>query len=176
MMIVSQLSKRSGIAPHVVCYYPLSGLLTPARHPDNDYRSVCFVTQSESAHQRTKYGDAQTPNLRNPTLPLIAHARRYCTSALHSFYPDSRFTFEKIRHLLTLGEAGESPCQEVCEFMRPCVKENRWRLFDLMSCNDVRNRRSRAGKRCLMPRLARRQGMPPYPVGGRRENRDLTYA
>jgi DNA-binding transcriptional MerR regulator len=132
MMIVSQLSKRSGIAPHVVCYYSLIGLLTPARHPDNDYRSACFVTQSESAHQRTKYGDAQTPNPRNPTLPLIAHARRYCTSALHSYYPDSRFTFEKIRHLLTLGEAGESPCQEVREFMRPCVKENRWRLFDLI--------------------------------------------
>jgi MerR family transcriptional regulator, Zn(II)-responsive regulator of zntA len=132
MMTVSQLSKRSGIAPHVVCYYSRSGLLTPARRPDNGYRSVCFVTQSESAHQRTKFGDAQTLNPRNPTLPLIAHAWRNCTSALHSYYPDSRFTFEKIRHLLALGEAGESPSQEVREFMRPCVKENRRRLFDLI--------------------------------------------
>jgi DNA-binding transcriptional MerR regulator len=132
MMTVSQLSKRSGIAPHVARYYSRIDLLTPVRHPDNDYRSVCFVTQSESAHQRTKYGDAQTLNPWNPTLPLIARARRYCTSALHSYYPDSRFTFEKIRHILTLSEAGESPCQEVRGIMRPCVKENRWRLFDLI--------------------------------------------
>jgi hypothetical protein len=132
MMTVSQLAKRSGIVPHVVCYYSRSGLLTPARHPDNGYRSVCFVRQSGSAHQRTKYGDAQTPNLWDPTLPLIAHARRYCTSALHLYYPDSRFTFEKIRHILSPSEAGESPCQEVRELMRPCAKENRWRLFDLI--------------------------------------------
>lgn len=38
MMTVSQLSKRSGIAPHVVRYYSRIGLLTPARHPDNGYQ------------------------------------------------------------------------------------------------------------------------------------------
>jgi hypothetical protein len=132
MMTVSQHSKRNGIAPHVGRYYSRIDLLTPAQNPDNDYRSVCFVMQSESAHQRTKYGDAQTLNLRNPTLPPIVHARRYRTSALHSFYPDSRFTFEKIHHILSLSEAGKSPCQEVRGIMRPCVKENRWRLFDLI--------------------------------------------
>lgn len=95
MMTVNQLSKRSGIAPHVARYDSRIGLLTPARHPDNDYRSVCFVTQSESAHQRTKYGDAQTLNPWNLTLLPLAHARRYRTSALHLCYPDSRFAFEK---------------------------------------------------------------------------------
>ena len=95
MMTVSQLSKRSGIAPHVARYYSCIGLLTPVRHPDNDYRSVCFVTQSESAHQRTKYGDAQTLNPWNLTLPPIVHARRYRTSALHSYYPDHRLHVRK---------------------------------------------------------------------------------
>jgi len=38
MMTVSQLSKRSGIAPHVVRYYSRIGLLTPTRHPDNGYQ------------------------------------------------------------------------------------------------------------------------------------------
>jgi MerR family transcriptional regulator, Zn(II)-responsive regulator of zntA len=38
MMTVSQLSKRSGIAPHVVRYYSRIGLLMPARHPDNGYQ------------------------------------------------------------------------------------------------------------------------------------------
>jgi DNA-binding transcriptional MerR regulator len=152
MMTVSQLSKRSGIAPHVVCYCSRIGLLTPARHLDNDYRSVCFVTQSESAHQRTKYGDAQTLNPWNLTLPPIAHARRYCTSAFHSYHPDSRFTFEKIRHILSLSEAGESPCQEVRGIMRPCVKENRWRLFDLIV---LQQRKEQA--------LARREEIPHVP-------------
>lgn len=38
MMTVRQLSKQSGIAPHVVRYYSLIGQLTPVRHPDNGYR------------------------------------------------------------------------------------------------------------------------------------------
>jgi MerR family transcriptional regulator, Zn(II)-responsive regulator of zntA len=38
MMTVNQLSKRSGIAPHVVRYYSRIGLLAPARHPDNGYQ------------------------------------------------------------------------------------------------------------------------------------------
>lgn len=38
MMTVSQLSKHSGIAPHVVRYYARIGLLAPARHPDNGYQ------------------------------------------------------------------------------------------------------------------------------------------
>lgn len=38
MMTVNQISKHSGIAPHVVRYYSRIGLLTPARHPDNGYQ------------------------------------------------------------------------------------------------------------------------------------------
>lgn len=90
MTAVSQLSKRSGIAPH--------------------------------AGQCTKYGVAQTLSPWNPILPPIAHARRYHASALHLYHQDSRFTFENIRHLVGLSEAGESPC------------------------NDAWSRRSRAGK------------------------------
>jgi hypothetical protein len=152
MMTVSQHSKRNGIAPHVGRYYSRIDLLTPAQNPDNDYRSVCFVTQSESAHQRTKYADAQTLNPWNPTLPLIAHARRYCTSALHSYYPDSRFTFEKTRHILSLSEACESPCREVRGIMRPCVKENRWRFVDLIAL-----------QRRMEQALARREEIPHVP-------------
>jgi DNA-binding transcriptional MerR regulator len=130
MMTASQLSKRSGMAPHVVCYYSRLGLLTPARHPDNDYRSVYFVIQSVPARQCTKYGVAQTLSPWNPTLPPIVHARRYHASALHSYYQDSRFTFENIRHIMGLSEAGESPCQEVREIMRRRVEKNRRRLVD----------------------------------------------
>lgn len=130
MMTVSQLAKRSGIAPHVVCYYSRSGLLTPARRPDNGYRSVCFVIQSVPARQCTKYGVAQTLSPWNPILPPIVHARRYHASALHSYYQDSRFTFENIRHIIGLSEAGESPCQEVREIMRRRVEKNRRRLVD----------------------------------------------
>jgi DNA-binding transcriptional MerR regulator len=130
MMTASQLSKRSGMAPHVMCYYSRTGLLTPARHPDNDYRSVCFVIQSVPARQCTKYGVAQTLSPWNPTLPPIVHARRYHASALHSYYQDSRFTFENIRHIMGLSEAGESPCQEVREIMRRRVEKNRRRLVD----------------------------------------------
>lgn len=130
MMTVSQLSKRSGIAPHVVCYYSRSGLLTPARRPDNGYRSVCFVIQSVPARQCTKCGVAQTQSPWNPILPPMVHARRYHASALHSYYQDSRFTFENIRHIIGLSEAGESPCREVREIMRRRVEENRRRLVD----------------------------------------------
>jgi len=37
-MIVSELAHRSGIAPHVVRYYALIGLLFPKRNPDNGYK------------------------------------------------------------------------------------------------------------------------------------------
>lgn len=49
MMTVSQLSKRSGIAPHVVRYYSRIGLLTPARHPDNGYQ---LFTRDDTARLR----------------------------------------------------------------------------------------------------------------------------
>ncbi|MHB1141690.1 MAG: MerR family transcriptional regulator [Sulfuricaulis sp.] len=98
MTAVSQLSKRSGIAPH--------------------------------AGQCTKYGVAQTLSPWNPILPPIAHARRYHASALHLYHQDSRFTFENIRHLVGLSEAGESPCQEVREIMRRRVEKNRRRIVD----------------------------------------------
>jgi DNA-binding transcriptional MerR regulator len=130
MMTVSQHSKRNGIAPHVGRYYSRIDLLTPAQNPDNDYRSVCFIIQSVPARQCTKYGVAQTLSPWNPTLPPIVHARRYHASALHSYYQDSRFTFENIRHIMGLSEAGESPCQEVREIMRRRVEKNRRRLVD----------------------------------------------
>ncbi len=38
MMTVSELSKRGGIAPHVVRYYARIGLLDPARDPGNGYK------------------------------------------------------------------------------------------------------------------------------------------
>ncbi|WP_367280339.1 MerR family DNA-binding transcriptional regulator [Sulfuricaulis sp.] len=105
-MTVNQLSKRSGIAPHVVRYYSRIGLLTTTRHPENDSRSVCIVTSSESAHQGARYGDAQTLNPWNLTLAPLVHARRYRTSALHPCYPGSRFAFEK---------KGASPIESVVE-------------------------------------------------------------
>ena len=49
MMTVSQLSKRSGIAPHVVRYYSRIGLLMPARHPDNGYQ---LFTRDDTARLR----------------------------------------------------------------------------------------------------------------------------
>jgi DNA-binding transcriptional MerR regulator len=49
MMTVSQLSKRSGVAPHVVRYYARIGLLTPARHPDNGYQ---LFTRDDTARLR----------------------------------------------------------------------------------------------------------------------------
>lgn len=40
-MTVAQLSRRSGVESHVVRYYSRQGLLTPLRHPDNQYRLYC---------------------------------------------------------------------------------------------------------------------------------------
>jgi len=37
-MIVSELSHRTGIPPHVVRYYARIGLLKPNRHPENGYK------------------------------------------------------------------------------------------------------------------------------------------
>lgn len=37
-MIVNELSKQTGIAPHVVRYYARIGLLQPTRHPENGYK------------------------------------------------------------------------------------------------------------------------------------------
>lgn len=45
-MTVAQLSQRAEVASHVVRYYSRQGLLTPMRHPDNQYRLYC------SAHVR----------------------------------------------------------------------------------------------------------------------------
>ncbi|MEW6330497.1 MAG: MerR family transcriptional regulator [Pseudomonadota bacterium] len=49
MMTVSQLSKRIGIAPHVVRYYSRIGLLSPARHPDNGYQ---LFSRDDTARMR----------------------------------------------------------------------------------------------------------------------------
>jgi hypothetical protein len=68
------------------------------------------------------------------------------------YYPDSRFTFEKIHRLLTLSEAGKSLCQEVRGIMRSCVKENRWRFFHLIVL-----------QRCKEQALARREEAPHVP-------------
>lgn len=106
MMTVNQLSKRSGIAPHVARYYSCIGLLTTARYPENDFRSACIVTSSESAHQGARCGDAQTLNPWNLNLQPFVHARRYRTSALHPCYRGSRFAFEK---------KGVSPIESVAE-------------------------------------------------------------
>ena len=38
MMTVSELSKRGGLAPHVIRYYARIGLLEPARNPENGYK------------------------------------------------------------------------------------------------------------------------------------------
>ena len=37
-MIVNEISKQTGVAPHVVRYYARIGLLRPARHPENGYK------------------------------------------------------------------------------------------------------------------------------------------
>jgi len=37
-MIVSELSKQSGVPAHVIRYYSRIGLLTPERNPDNGYK------------------------------------------------------------------------------------------------------------------------------------------
>lgn len=38
MMTVTEFSRRSDVAPHVVRYYTRIGLLQPARHPENGYK------------------------------------------------------------------------------------------------------------------------------------------
>ena len=45
-MTVVQLSQRAGVASHVVRYYTRLGLLTPVRHPDNQYRLYCSAHMS----------------------------------------------------------------------------------------------------------------------------------
>ena len=45
-MTVAQLSQRTGVASHVVRYYSRQGLLTPVRHPDNQYRLYCSAQVS----------------------------------------------------------------------------------------------------------------------------------
>ncbi len=37
-MIVNDLARHTGVAPHVVRYYSRIGLLQPARHPENGYK------------------------------------------------------------------------------------------------------------------------------------------
>jgi DNA-binding transcriptional MerR regulator len=56
MFTVNELSKRGGIAPHVVRYYSRIGLLEPARHPGNGYKlfsrddvaRLRFIRQAQS--------------------------------------------------------------------------------------------------------------------------------
>lgn len=176
MMTVSQLSKRSGFAPHVARHYSLIGQLTPARHPDNDYRSVCFVIQSVPARQCTKYGVAQTLSPWNPTLPPIVHARRYHASALHSYHQDSRFTFENIRHIMGLSEAGESDCQKVRETMRRRVEKNRRRLVGQIALERRLEQALACREEGASCPAVRRHGGPPYWVCGQDESRGLTCA
>ncbi len=38
MLTVTELANRSGVTPTVVRYYTRVGLLSPERHPENDYR------------------------------------------------------------------------------------------------------------------------------------------
>lgn len=45
-MTVAQLAQRAGVASHVVRYYSRQGLLTPRRHPDNQYRLFCSTQVS----------------------------------------------------------------------------------------------------------------------------------
>ncbi|MFZ0257106.1 MAG: MerR family transcriptional regulator [Gammaproteobacteria bacterium] len=45
-MTVAQLAQRAGVACHVVRYYSRQGLLTPVRHPDNQYRLYCSAQVS----------------------------------------------------------------------------------------------------------------------------------
>lgn len=61
MLTVSELAKQSGIAPHTVRYYIRSGLLTPGKTQENNYRlfSTQAVQQVKFVYQAKRLGLAQ---------------------------------------------------------------------------------------------------------------------
>jgi MerR family Zn(II)-responsive transcriptional regulator of zntA len=94
VMTVAQLSQRAGVSSHVVRYYSRRGLLTPVRHPDNQYRLYCsahvsrlrFIQQAktlgfslreiQSLLQDAEQGKSPCPRVRSLIASRIEANRR----------------------------------------------------------------------------------------------------
>ncbi len=93
-MIVNDLARHSGIAPHVVRYYSRIGLLRPTRHPENGYKlfdrsdlyRLRFIRQAKSLGftlkeikqllEETGHGNLVCPKARRILEQRIEETRR----------------------------------------------------------------------------------------------------
>ncbi len=126
-MIVNDLARHSGIAPHVVRYYSRIGLLQPTRHPENGYKlfdrsdlhRLRFIRQAKSLGftlneikqllQETSHGNLVCPTARRILEQRIEETRREIVR-LTRLHENMECALRKWEDIPDGAPTGRTPC------------------------------------------------------------------